>query len=71
MASQPGGIAIAHRAYVVELVERLGNLAAHLATGNPATARLVYFGKLADTNTNLLRSAGLAGVLARSTPHRP
>jgi D-3-phosphoglycerate dehydrogenase len=54
----------------VELVERLGNLAAHLATGNPATVRLVYFGKLADTNTNLLRSAGLAGVLARSTPHR-
>ena len=54
----------------VALAERLGNLAAHLAAGNPATVRLVYFGKLADSNTNLLRSAGLAGVLARSTSHR-
>lgn len=54
----------------VALAERLGNLAAHLAAGNPATVRLVYFGKLADSNTNLLRSAGLAGVLARSTSQR-
>jgi D-3-phosphoglycerate dehydrogenase len=31
---------------------------------------MVYFGKLADSNTNLLRSAGLAGALSRSTSHR-
>jgi D-3-phosphoglycerate dehydrogenase / 2-oxoglutarate reductase len=54
----------------VTLAERLGALAAQLATGNPATVRLVYFGKLADSNTNLLRSAGLAGVLSRSTANR-
>ena len=29
--------------------------------------RLHYFGKIADSNTNLLRNAGLAGVLNRST----
>jgi D-3-phosphoglycerate dehydrogenase len=54
----------------VALAERLGNLAANLAAGNPSIVRLVYFGKLADSNTNLLRSAGLAGVLARSTSQR-
>ncbi len=54
----------------IELVERLGNFAAHVARGNPGTVRLVYFGKIADTNTNLLRNAGLAGVLSRSTSHR-
>jgi D-3-phosphoglycerate dehydrogenase len=54
----------------VALAERLGNLAAHIATGNPATVRLVYFGKIADTNTNLLRNAGVAGVLARSASGR-
>jgi len=54
----------------VALAEALGVLAANIANGNPATVRLVYFGKLADTNTNLLRNAGVAGVLRRSTPHR-
>jgi D-3-phosphoglycerate dehydrogenase len=54
----------------VALAERLGNLAAHIANGNPATVRLVYFGKIADTNTNLLRNAGVAGVLARSASGR-
>ena len=49
------------------LAERLGNFAAHIATGNPHTVRLHYFGKIADNNTNLLRNAGLAGVLSRST----
>ena len=29
--------------------------------------RLTYFGRIADGNTNLLRNAGVAGVLARST----
>src|SRR5580698_4759240 len=50
----------------VTLAERLGNFAAHIATGNPKTVRLVYQGKIADSNTNLLRSAGVAGVLNRS-----
>lgn len=50
----------------IEVSERLGNFAAHIAAGNPKTVRLVYFGKIADNNTNLLRNAGLAGVLNRS-----
>ncbi|HJT88295.1 MAG TPA: phosphoglycerate dehydrogenase [Bryobacteraceae bacterium] len=54
----------------VTLAERLGHFAAHVATGNPGTVRLVYFGKLADSNTNLLRNAALAGVLSRSTERR-
>src|SRR5215469_14359232 len=52
------------------LAERLGHFAAQVASGNPGTVRFVYFGKLADSNTNLLRNAGLAGVLTRSTAHR-
>jgi D-3-phosphoglycerate dehydrogenase len=52
------------------LAEGLGILAANLATGHPKTVRLVYFGKLADSNTSLLRNAGVAGVLGRSSPHR-
>jgi len=54
----------------VALAEGLGILAANLANGNPATVRLVYFGKIADGNTNLLRNAGVAGVLGRSTQGR-
>ena len=51
----------------IDLAERLGNFAAHLVTGNPSTIRLTYFGRIADMNTSLLRNAGLAGVLNRST----
>jgi D-3-phosphoglycerate dehydrogenase len=54
----------------VTLAERLGNLAGRIATGNPRTVRLVYRGKIADSNTNLLRSAGIAGVLCRSTERK-
>ena len=54
----------------VTLAERLGHFAAQVASGNPGTVRLVYFGRLADGNTNLLRNAGLAGVLTRSTSNR-
>jgi len=54
----------------VELAEGLGLLVAQIATGNPQTVRLVYFGKLADGNTNLLRNAGIAGVLGRSAAQR-
>ena len=48
------------------LAERLGNFAAHVATGNPHTVRFVYQGKIAEQNTGLIRNAGLAGVLSRS-----
>jgi D-3-phosphoglycerate dehydrogenase len=54
----------------VTLAERLGNLASRIATGNPKTVRMVYRGRIADGNTNLLRSAGLAGVLCRSTERK-
>jgi D-3-phosphoglycerate dehydrogenase / 2-oxoglutarate reductase len=52
------------------LAERLGNMAAHLATGNPHTVRLTYFGKLGGGSTKLLRNAGVAGVLGRSTHNK-
>ena len=52
------------------LADRLGNFAAHIATGNPHTVRLHYFGKIADNATVLLRNAGLAGVLSRSTSRK-
>jgi D-3-phosphoglycerate dehydrogenase len=54
----------------VSLAERLGIFAAHIASGNPHTVRLHYFGKIADASTNLLRNAGLAGVLSRSTARK-
>jgi D-3-phosphoglycerate dehydrogenase len=52
------------------LAERLGTLAAHIASGHPHRVRLVYFGKIGDGNTNLLRNAGIAGVLSRSVSTR-
>ena len=51
----------------VTLAERLGNFAAHIASGHPRTVRLFYSGKIATAGTQLLRSAGLAGLLSRST----
>jgi D-3-phosphoglycerate dehydrogenase len=54
----------------VPLAENLGRFAAHLAAGNPGMVRLVYFGKLADSNTNILRDSALVGVLSRSTAQR-
>src|SRR5258705_3894314 len=54
----------------ISLTERLGNFAAHLAAGNPKTVRLAYQGRIADSNTNLIRNAGLAGVLNRSLAHK-
>ncbi len=50
----------------IDLAEKLGILAAHLADGNPKMARLTWFGRVADRNTILLRNAGLAGALNRS-----
>jgi len=50
-----------------ELAGKLGHFAAHIAVGNPRRMRLTYFGKIAEGNTSLLRSAGLAGALSRSS----
>jgi len=49
-----------------DLAERLGLFLSHIATGNPKTVRLHYFGRIGESNTQLLRNAGLAGVLNRS-----
>jgi D-3-phosphoglycerate dehydrogenase len=54
----------------IALAERLGIFAAHVATGNPSAIRLTYFGRIADSNTHLVRNAGVAGVLKRSVGQR-
>lgn len=54
----------------VTLVERLGLFLSHIAQGNAHTIRLSYRGRLAEDNTQLLRNAGLAGVLSRSLEYR-
>jgi D-3-phosphoglycerate dehydrogenase len=54
----------------MDLAERLGTFLGHIAEGNPHTIRLVYFGRLADGHTQILRNSGLAGVLSRSLEHR-
>jgi D-3-phosphoglycerate dehydrogenase len=54
----------------LSLAGRLGQFAAQVATGNPEAVRFVYMGRVAEGNTNLLRNAGLAGVLARSASNR-
>jgi len=48
------------------LAQRLGHFASQISKGNPKTVRLIYFGKIAELNTHLVRNAGLAGVLQRS-----
>jgi len=50
-----------------KLAERLGGFAAYIASGNPRRVKLTYFGKIADGNTSLLRNAGLAGLLSRTS----
>jgi D-3-phosphoglycerate dehydrogenase len=54
----------------VNLAERLGLFLSHIAVGNPKTVRLVYFGRLGDYNTQILRNAGVAGVLSRSLEYK-
>ena len=49
------------------LAERLGRFAAYIATGNPRRLRIVYSGKIFNLGSGLLRNAGLAGALSRST----
>ncbi len=54
----------------VDLAERLGLFLSHIAVGNPNTVRFVYHGRLGDYNTQILRNAGIAGVLSRSLEYR-
>ncbi len=54
----------------ITLAERLGAFAAQVATGNPRTVRLVYFGKIAENNTHLVRNGGLVGLLNRWLSHK-
>jgi D-3-phosphoglycerate dehydrogenase len=54
----------------VTLAERMGLFLSHIAVGNAHTIRFVYSGRLADHNTQILRNAGLAGVLSRSLEYR-
>jgi len=49
----------------LDVAERLGAFAAHVAEGQPGSVRFVYYGKVADMTTHLLRNAGLAGVVNR------
>jgi len=54
----------------VDLAERLGQFLSNIIVGNPQTVRFTYYGRLADQNTQILRNAGLAGVLSRSLEYR-
>jgi len=54
----------------INVAERLGSFAAYIAAGHIKTVRLAYFGRIGENNTNLLRNAGLAGVLKRSLSER-
>ncbi|MGB9605092.1 MAG: phosphoglycerate dehydrogenase [Bryobacteraceae bacterium] len=47
----------------VALAQRLGAFAAQIAPGHPRAVRLVYFGRIAEANTHLVRNAGLVGLL--------
>jgi D-3-phosphoglycerate dehydrogenase len=54
----------------VDLAERLGTFLSNIMVGNPKTVRFTYYGRLAEQNTQILRNAGLAGVLARSLEYK-
>jgi len=54
----------------VQLAKRLGAFVAQIAAGAPRSVRLTYSGKLAESNTNLLRNAALAGMLNRFLSER-
>jgi len=54
----------------INLAERLGQFLINITVGNAHTIRLVYFGRLAEENTQVLRNAALAGVLSRSMEYR-
>ncbi|MBK7929531.1 MAG: phosphoglycerate dehydrogenase [Bryobacterales bacterium] len=50
----------------LDLAERLGKFVSFIAEGNPKAVHLTYSGSFADSGSNLIRNAGLAGVLGRS-----
>ncbi len=54
----------------IAVAERLGRLAAQIAGGNPRGVRLSYALVGAETNTHLLRNAGLVGLLNRWLSHK-
>jgi D-3-phosphoglycerate dehydrogenase len=54
----------------VDLAERLGRFLIHIAAGNAHTIRFVYQGRITEHNTQILRNAGLAGLLSRSMEFR-
>ena len=54
----------------VQLAKRLGAFVAQISTGSPQAVRLTYSGKLAESNTNLIRNAALAGMLNRFLSQR-
>ncbi len=54
----------------IALAEKLGAFAIAISSGNPKSAKLTYFGRIAELNTTLLRNAGLAGLLNPSLTHK-
>ena len=54
----------------LDVAERLGKFASFIAVGNPKSVRITYSGAFAESGSNLIRNAGLAGVLARSLSGR-
>ena len=48
------------------VAERLGTFAAYLAAANPRSVHITYSGRISESNTALLRNAGIAGLLKRS-----
>jgi len=54
----------------IDLAERLGVFAAHIALGHPKAVRLTYLGHIAQNSTHVIRNAGVAGVLKRSLGQR-
>ncbi|MFL6465785.1 MAG: phosphoglycerate dehydrogenase [Bryobacteraceae bacterium] len=55
----------------VTLAERLGLFLSHISSGNINTIRFTYYGRLADGgNTQILKNAGIAGVVSRSVEYR-
>ncbi len=55
----------------VTLAERLGLFLSHISVGNINTIRFTYYGRLADGgNTQILKNAGIAGVVSRSVEYR-
>jgi D-3-phosphoglycerate dehydrogenase len=49
-----------------DLSERLGFFVSHITNGNPHLIRLIYSGHIGESDTQLLRNAGIAGILSRS-----